>query len=601
MAEQAATSGLWAIGPYQFKTLPNKTCLVVRSDTGAVSAMDMRWQPMLGYLERFRTVDQHMQALLASNPSLRPHADAMKTVLERLCQEGILTQGDALVARMTAPCEQETAPAPLYIAITTCDRPQQLDRLLESLAANETAFGGRWVYQVVDDSRNAESTRENQAALERYQGQLELHYHGREERSAFLEMLTRELPEHAADLRWLLDSDHPDHARRPTFGCPKNYLMLRYVGARLILIDDDAVMRGWTRSDRSGSVRVDDIGIGRDLFPSIEAAEGRLARSAADPIAEQAQALGQTLDQLGAGQSLSLAPDDLLGGARFAHVERCSAARPRIRATMSSLVGDPGTASDITLLSQFPAEALSKATDDTYRALVGGRRCVFNGKPWSVVTNQGYFLLATMAGLDLSDYAAPVMPAGRGEDGMFARWLGLLFPQDVAFASDIGLEHRPVPERPWRLDLNSLAQQHSPATALGVWAPALTPRMSFSDPGAALSGLATQFRACSATPAGRDQLGVLLNSSSKRTWAQIYGDLATALEAHQASAPVAWKKDVSDRLLGLQRMLMADQVLSAEALASLISANNHFFAAVSAWHDARALILSNGLRSDKLH
>lgn len=601
MAKQSATPGLWAIGPYQFKTLPNQTCLVVRGDTGAVSAMDARWKPMLSYLERFRTLDQHMQTLLARNPSLRPHAEAMEAVLERFCQEGILTQGEALVSAMTASADQAASPGPLCIAITTCDRPQQLERLLESLVVNEREFGGRWVYQVVDDSHDPECIRHNQSVLDRYRQQLELQYHGREERAAFVERLTHEMPERADDLRWLLDSEHPDHAGRPTYGCPKNYLMLRFAGARLILIDDDAVMRGWKRSDCSKSVRFDEVGVARDLFPSIEAAEGRLVHVPADPIAEHAHALGGTLDQLGSRVGLGLSSDDLLGRARFAQVQRVGTAPPRIRATMSSLVGDPGTASDLTLLSQFPADALSKATDETYRALVGGRRCVFNGKPWSVVTNQGYFLLATMAGLDLSGYAAPLMPAGRGEDGMIARWLGLLFPRDLAFVSAVGLEHRPVPDRPWRLDLGSLAQQLSPATALGVWASSLAPDMSFSEPRAALSAIATQFRACAASRGGRQQLGARLTRTTKQTWAQIYGDLATALEANKGSAPEAWKKDVSDRLLGLQRMLMVDQIASLDAVERLINTNDKFFAALTAWNDARALVLGGALRSESIH
>jgi hypothetical protein len=268
---------------------------------------------------------------------------------------------------------------------------------------------------------------------------------------------------------------------------------------------------------------------------------------------------------------------------------------------MSSLVGDPGTASDLTLLSQFPADALSKATDETYRALVGGRRCVFTGKPWSVLANQGYFLLATMAGLDLSDYAAPLMPAGRGEDGMIARWLSLLFPRDLAFVSAVGLEHRPVPDRPWRLDLGSLAQQLSPATALGNWASALAPGMSYSQPGATLAAIGTQFRACAASPDGRHQLGALLTRSSKQIWAQVYGDLAMALEANKGSAPEAWKKDVNDRLLGLQRMLMAEQVASDEVVEGLINANDKFFASLAAWNDARVLVLRGALGPDSLH
>ncbi len=601
MADQSPTSGLWAIGPHQFKTLPNQTCLVVRSDNGAVAAMDARWRPMLAYLHRFRALEQHRQAILARNPSLRPHADAMAAVLERLCRDGVMTQGDALVAEMTAPDDQESSLGLLYIAITTCDRPQQLERLLDSLAVNERDFDAQWVYQVVDDSRNAESVRQNQALLERYRPQLQLHYHGHEERTAFLGSLIREMPESAHALRWLLDSDHPSHQGQATYGCPKNYLMLRFAGARLLLIDDDAVMRGWVRPDRSKAVRFDDVGIGRDLFPNIEAAQGHLVRSGADPIAEHAQALGSTLDQLGTRLSLGLSAGDLLGRARLSQIGRIGTARPRIRATMSSLVGDPGTASDLALLSQFPADALSKATDETYRALAGGRRCAFNGKPWSVVSNQGYFLLATMAGLDLNAYAAPVMPAGRGEDGMIARWLDLLFPRDLAFVSSVALEHRPSPERPWRFDLGSLAQQLSPATALSVWTSALAPPIRFNEPASTATAIAEQFRACAATSTGRERLGVLLNASTKQTWAQIYGDLAKALEANARSAPEAWKKDVADRLLGLQRMLMGDQAISAEAIKVLINTNDQFFEALAAWNRAREIVLAERVDPARFH
>ena len=590
MTQYAGESGLWAIANIQFKTLPNTLCLVIRVDTGAVSVMDARWKPAIAFLQPFRSLKQHLAVLVQKIPAFRPHEKTLLDLLHHLCRDGILVAGTQLAADLVKPSSTpEPERHPLGIAVTTCDRPQQLERLLASLLTNEREHGNAWRFQIVDDSRHPDSIQQNKDLIVRYSNGLDLQYCGREARLDFLDLLLDELPQDAQHLRWLLDTDDPFHAGQITYGCPKNYLILRNAGGRLILIDDDAVMKTWLRPGTKRAFRFGEVGQARDLANDMQSLTAALKAQHQDPIGEHAKILGHGLAAAIHATRAAASMDDLLGLANPGHLPVVDRTDTRIKATMNALVGDPGTADDISLLYRDQDVLRVSADDAAYRRLLSLPRCVFNGHPWSMLTNQGYFLLATMAGIDLGPYFPPLMPVGRGEDTMIACFLKLLYPGNLALVLPWAMEHLPIPPRPWRITPEKLVEQLSPAAAWCIWASASAIGTSSADPRVKLEALKSHILGLAATMAGRDRLRDEFNAAIKQNWAYLYGELARTFNNNQAAGQL-WRVDMDCILVGLQQLLASADVVRPEAMAYLIEQNRRYFETTDAWNRAYALV-----------
>jgi hypothetical protein len=567
--------------------------LLIRNDSGAVSIMDGNFMPLLGYLEQFRTLQQHGDVVLAKNPRLRPHEQVVRELLRRLSQDGILVSGDKLLEKLFKPvaAEPRTMP-PLRISITTCDRPPQLERLLSSLLDNERAHANTWTYEIVDDSRNASSVEQNLAIVSQYSTSLDLRYHGRSDRDAIITRLTRELPQVESQLRWLLDSWHPAHVGQRTYGCSKNYLMLRHAGNRLILLDDDAVLRTWIHPDTRQALRFAQTGIQRSVAADIATLTSNLKTSSLDPIAEHSRILGCSLHEVVHVTRTAVTTNDLLGRASLAEIPQVIANPPKIRATMNALVGDPGTTTDLAVLYRDRDIAALAANDSACQALLEGQRCVFTGESYWSLTNQGYFMLATMAGLDLSTYMAPLMPIGRGEDAMIGFMLKTLYPDDLSIVFPWAIEHRPVSPRPWQLTAKRMVKEISPIFAWQAWVAAAGIGTNYADPLLKLHAISNHFHCLATTPTGRDQLRHSLNAAIKMIWAHDYGELARAYQSTPGGGTY-WRAHLARALRELQELLGRQDIFPSSVIDVLLDQNCLYWETLPAWSSALELMQSD--------
>lgn len=594
MATNSFPPGLWALAPCHFQALPDNHSLIIRADNGAVSLQAGHWQPALRRLDAFRALQQHLDVLLAKNPALRSMEQQVRDFLLRLHGDGLLISGQGLADQLAqapaAPCMELP---PLRIAVITCDRPHQLDRLLDSLAENESAHGNTWAYEIVDDSRHPDSAVQNQALIARHGARLDLRYHGRAEREACLTRLAAVQPGGAEHLRWLLDSWDSAHVGQATYGSPKNYLMLRFAGERLLFIDDDTVMRAWIHPKARKAFRFGEVGRDRTLAEDWETLTGGLKPLRRDPIADHAAVLGRGLAEARGLLRLSATANDLFAQASWTHVAAIDPGRARIRGTMSALVGDPGTVYDISLFIQDSSVRNLAADDAAYRRFLSRPRCVFNGETGWTLTNQGYFMLSTMAGIDLSLHLPPLFPTGRGEDLMMGRWLKLLHPQDMALIAPWGLEHRAEPPRSWRTLPEDLPMEFTAATAWGIWAGASGLDGCAADPATKLEALRSHFLTQVTDVNGAQQLREQLNAAARQIWARHYTQL---LQTHLNSAGLGtqWRSDILQALTRHQTLLQAPAALPRALVETLVEQNRRYFAALDTWHRAQEWVRGGG-------
>lgn len=468
MTASDPSADLYAIPPCSITMVDRNSILLIRRDTGATAALDARWQPLLNPLRVFRTLREHAVVIAASSPQLKGQEAQLEQALRTLVPRRLLVSASELIARYRDAASVE--PPPVAVCIRTCDRPRALHRLLDSLCANQVAYGSDWAIEVFDDSRDPQSIRENRRLVDEAAARLRLTYVGREAQSELIATLCEAAPEDAPHLHWLLSSDHAEHQGQPTHGVMSNHLFLRHAGARVIMVDDDAVPRGWTVDDPDWHLVFSNTrGMGT-AFLTTEEATAALRPYEGDPLALHARVLGCSLSQAAERLAGAEWTAESLVGQPY---EWAAAPRPeqaRVRQTVNGVLGDTGSAGDHALLFQAPNVIAPIIQDeDAYQRFRQAERCAFTGGPGPTLFNTASFHHATCAGVDLGPYIGPLMPAGRGEDEMLGTLLRFLYPQDYGLSLPIGVEHRPAETRTWRFSPDLQALPPTPPLAMALW------------------------------------------------------------------------------------------------------------------------------------
>ena len=469
MTTDSSSAVLYALPSYRVQPIDGRSLMLLRLDSGAVAALDARWQPFLGLLETFRTLAEHAQVIASRVPELRGQEAALTGALEQLVPRGVFISSDEVLARL-APSDNPPPPSPVTVCIRTCDRPQLLERLLASLQANADTFAKQRRYEVIDDSRQPASIQRNRQLIEQFSRTLHLEYVGRAEQQALIDALCAELPEDTHALRWLLDSEHPDHADQPTYGVLYNQLFLRHAGQRILMLDDDAVLKAWQHPDTEWTPWFAlGAGIGT-AYTQADSAFAELQPYSADPLDAHVRALGGDVGSGIAASTGEVATQSCLHNSAFVSAPHPYALDGRIRYTLNGLLGDTGSTTDHLLLYYAP-ELIPQIieSDERYHRLRTSPRCAFTGTRRGLLTGVSHFHHTTCAGLALDPLIAPVIPIGRGEDAMLGNLLSYLYPEDFGLRLPFGLEHWPEQPRPWALAPEQIASPPSACSVMTMW------------------------------------------------------------------------------------------------------------------------------------
>ena len=103
----------------------------------------------------FRTMEAHLERILAAMPPLRDNPEDARDILTSIRDAGFLEPAEAAWQRLCVDVTpHESTPARIFIL--TCDRPEALKRLLDNLCDSpiDPAIESLWV---IDDSKQAES------------------------------------------------------------------------------------------------------------------------------------------------------------------------------------------------------------------------------------------------------------------------------------------------------------------------------------------------------------------------------------------------------------------------------------------------------------
>jgi hypothetical protein len=403
-------------------TLPiaARRCIVRSALNGATLELSAGEHAVLTSCDGWRTIAEH-EARAAAHLSAPPeHRAAIRELLERCAQRGLLVSAPELVSRFGVPSNGRPA-AFGGVVIRTCDRPRLLARLLASAAALEARVGERHRWIVVDDSHDRASEQANRAAIATARS-LDIAHYDHAAADAFQEELIAEFPRAAREIAWLLAPAAPGEK---TYGRALNHALLRLASRAFVSVDDDVQLEprrapledaGFAVSDR-----VDEL----TWYENEESLLRHCPPVDLDPIAQHAQWLGLPMADAwlrAERESGSLAVMEI---AAYAAGEFAPDAR--ITLTRSHSCGDPGSA--VVPLHFFTLPPRSRQWLESNPGAVAyalDQRINWRGDTRLRLTPGLSLTMTTIAGMDNSRLLPPTVRSERNEDvllGELAQWV----------------------------------------------------------------------------------------------------------------------------------------------------------------------------------
>ena len=517
--------------------VPDGNLLLRNTQNGKRAMVQPEVYASLLHCEKFKTLSQHTASIVELNPGMKGQEDDIRNVLNSMLDSGIMlsakSECERLKLKVEDKTEEDTDSAPVA-AIITWERPQALERLLESIASNCDTTKLHRLY-IIDDSRKTENIKQNQAVVERFVSKINtpLQYFGQDEQQSLLNGLVQHLPEHKNAIHFLADQSRwKDHW---TSGLTRNLALLLSCGRRLIMLDDDAICDLYNPPQQSPDITFSDRPREAEFFKNEQEWEYLKQPLNPDPINRHMQCLG-----LSFSEALDVLGQNHLKPAGFADATALQLselqADSTVLVTECGSLGCPGTDNNTWLPDMAPAslKRMLGSLESTSNAL--STRKVWSGR------NQPHFSphanMSQITGFDNRQMLPPYLPILRGEDQLFGIMLNFIFPGGVVLDYPWAAPHLPVPDRQWRdRDLNFTPADSFPRFFVGK----IIAQKSFCQSNSAgdrLTYLSNWFENMASSSA--DSLLSMYRDSRLRGDAERLGHLSMLMETAE-SAPVNWQ------------------------------------------------------------
>jgi hypothetical protein len=423
--------------------LAERRCLVRNPLSGAALELTAGEYAVLHACDGCRPLDEHEARATLQLGAPQEHRPAIRALLERCAQRGLLSPLPELVARF-GPLRGEVVPPLAGIVVRTADRPQLLLRLLTGAAEIQLQTGNAYRWYVVDDSRKAESREANRAAIAAA-ALLDVRRLDLSGADSLEAELVAAFPQFAAEIGWLLGAPRGDEV---TYGRTQNYVLLRFAGKRLLMVDDDVTVQPRRPALSSPGAEVSVGPEGATWYEDFDAAFKACPVLDLDPFAEHERWLGRPLAE--AWPRAAREPGGLAVGTLPADVGASFAPGARVLFTRNHVLGDPGW-------STFASQQINLGSE-TRRWLAahpGAARYAFKSQihwrgPLALrLAPHRTLSTTTVTGIDNTALMPPTVRAARGSDTLLGEAARCIHPEGWMVDLPFALPHMRAGRRQW--------------------------------------------------------------------------------------------------------------------------------------------------------
>ncbi|MBT4522021.1 MAG: hypothetical protein HOC23_18635 [Halieaceae bacterium] len=437
-------SNLYAFTHCEALDIPNNTVLLVSKLGDKRLSVTPDVSIALGHCNKFRTLSDHAEFLVSYMPELGGDVAGVQRVLESVRDAGLMLNAADICQRISLDQEPSANLAPTRVCVITCDRPEAVERLLDSMLKEARLSQHKHLY-LVDDSRDSANAARNQSAVESFSlsSPVTMTYIGPPQQHQLLRELVAALPENEQAIRFLIDRER--WANFKSYGLARTVCLLLSAGDRCIILDDDVICSAIASPHKAPGLRFANVIRDADFYPSAQDWQSRAVPAATDPLAGHASCLGSGLGE--AIRTLGFeAPNQRgLENTDVGMLEALNANSP-ILVTQCGSMGDPGTGDSNSWLVDLESDSLERLLNTQ-----GGLRSAFNNRQyWLGRTCPTFSKQASMSqvtGLDNSRILPPYFPVFRGEDLIFGNMLEFLYPDSIILEYDWAVPHLPLEER----------------------------------------------------------------------------------------------------------------------------------------------------------
>ena len=434
---------LWSFTGIELIDVSDELTLLLDSNSDQRLLVRNEVRIALTHCETYRTLRGHAEHLVATLPQLGGQVEPVIPVLAQIRDAGLMREGSASLRTLTTPAEKRKLPN-LQVFIITCDRPEAVERLLQSMAES-TALGLPETYTLIDDSRDVALADKNRSLVESHNAKasFQVRYFGLAARELLLKHLIAAEPGLEDSIRFLLDRQQWGDI--PTYGLSRSLALLLGVGSRVLVFDDDVLCEAVRSPLPEEPLHFGGITGRKAVFwPGREAQDAAKKPLKDSPVALMARQLGTTLTEGIASLNHGNLNDNALKDANGAFVRSLSPESPILQ-TQCSTWGDPGTGSghwisELDLPSVDRLLAVPEGLVHTVDA-----RASWLGYDRPTLTKHG--VMSQLTGYDASHLLPPFMPAFRGEDSLFAFMLLTLHPDSLVLNYPWAVPHLPLEQR----------------------------------------------------------------------------------------------------------------------------------------------------------
>jgi hypothetical protein len=434
-------AALYAVDDYDTLDVAGGALLVGKS-TGAQMLVMPEVAMVLPHCTVFRTLQEHAQHLVAVFPQLGGNAADALRVLGLVRDAGLLVSAEQICQRVNVSAPTRPLGRSKTFVIT-CDRPQAVERLLESMLQHAPLAQQEALY-LVDDSRDAANAERNRDAVARFNlvSPTTLHYVGEVEQQRLAQALEAVVPTARESIAYLLQ--RAPWGDLPTYGRSRTLCLLLSVGSRCVVMDDDVLCQALTSPEQADGVAFSNGMRDARFYGQASQWQQQWRPAATDPLSGHARCLGMGLGQALTALGVSRLEPAHLRGVSPSLFRNLNAAT-QVLVTQSGTLGDPGTVTNAWITKLGPdAVRRMLASPGGLQTALATREC-WLGQPRPTFTKRP--AMSQVTGLDNRECLPPYFPALRGEDQLFGAMLEFLFPDSVVLDYNWAVPHLPLEQR----------------------------------------------------------------------------------------------------------------------------------------------------------
>ena len=229
--------------------LSSEELVFMNKNTSENHVMTNQVMHALSLCEYFKPIDQHVLTISQQMPELSNQVQAIEKVVDFLIQNKLLIE-DKQWKQSLLQTSQQNSIKSSGIVIRTCDRPNQLNRMLQSLVKYQNKFNVSFPVQVYDDSSSEKLEAELEQICQNFKSSLSINFYGNAWQTQFIQMIKKEFSNDSVIIDWLL-SPKPEIF---SGGRIWNLALLNNAGKKFLFFDDDYIFEPRTKVDPSNVI-----------------------------------------------------------------------------------------------------------------------------------------------------------------------------------------------------------------------------------------------------------------------------------------------------------------------------------------------------------